>query len=123
MTTARERLDAAQARSDAATDGPWRVEADRAHIVYDSLASAIPVAVATANGASSSFIAAARSDVPAMVAALRAVLDPETVEAMYAVLGEFDPPSYNDLLGRELATITHAAVVARIDAALGTVTP
>lgn len=123
MTTARERLDAAQARSDAATDGPWRVEADRAHIVYDSLASAIPVAVATANGASSSFIAAARSDVPAFAAALRAVLDPETVEAMARTTCAAWHGHHPCGPCLEFARAAHAAVVARIDVALGTVTP
>lgn len=113
MTTAREWLDAAQARSDAATDGPWRVEADRAHIVYDSLASAIPVAVATANGASSSFIAAARSDVPAMVVALRAVLD----------LCDADDRMFAESWDVEAVIRWSPEVRRRIDAALGTVTP
>ena len=120
MTTARERLDAAQARSDAATDGPWRVEADRAHIVYDSLASAIPVAVATANGASSSFIAAARSDVPVMVAALRAVL--ERHHGLHLCDGTWyagDDESYKGTIARRQPCPT----VRDIDAALGTVTP
>lgn len=58
-----------------------------------------------------------------MRAALRAVLDPETVEAMADAIRAL-PCIFTDTgIPDDIARAAHAAVVARIDAALGTVTP
>lgn len=78
-----------------------------------------------------------------VIAALRAVLDPETVEAMARAFDQHtvqDGPNDQDecccgwrkavdydewpfASDRHLALAAHAVIVARIDAALGTVTP
>ena len=68
-------LDAIQARADAATEGPWANYGDLAHEVYpvrtgdndepENIASVVP------GLADAHFIAAARTDVPALLALVR----------------------------------------------------
>lgn len=151
MTTAREWLDAAQALSDAATEGPWAVyqtmhAEPRVVRAGRGVMGTVAVPAHTPDdygNADAEFIAAARTDVPVMVAALRAVLDPETVEA---VARAFDQHTVQDgdrdqdecccgwrktvdydewpyASDRHLAAVAHAVIVTRIDDALGTVTP
>lgn len=71
-------LDAIQARADAATDGPWEAtwgprEPARVWVEDDFDEPLATLAVGA--GLDAEFIAAARTDVPVLVAALRAVLD------------------------------------------------
>jgi len=104
VTTAREWLDAAKARSDAFPDTTHYTDA-----------------------------VMAKTDVPALVAALTAVLDTETVEAMaremaawdFEVIGPDCPHNVNEdqVCHDCLAARAHDVLRARIDAALGTVTP
>ncbi|MBB0990067.1 hypothetical protein G6009_00995 [Dietzia sp. SLG510A3-30A2] len=70
--TISERLDEIQARADKATDGPWEVDPLWCQAIERNGGSEVVVCFEDAN---TEFIAAARSDVPALVAALRAVLD------------------------------------------------
>lgn len=79
--TANDRLAEIQARAEKATDGPWRhsVERERyetAHYVRHGEGEHLAVFTGNYSGASEDgeFIAHARTDVPALVAALRAVL-------------------------------------------------
>ena len=79
MTTAREFLAAVQQRADAATEGRWVyggqgwVFAQAVRIGDGELRDLL--AQVRTNDADAEFIAAARTDVPALVAALGAVLD------------------------------------------------
>ncbi len=136
VTTAREWLDAAQARSEAATDGPWAVyqtmhAEPRVVRAGRGVMGTVAVPAHTPDdygNADAEFIAAARTDVPAMVAALRAVLDPETVEAIFTAcchecLNRGESTEHTPRLHRHDAEAAHDVVKARIDAALGTVTP
>ncbi len=125
--TAREWLDAAQARSDAATDGPWAVyqtmHADP-RVVRAGRGVMGTVAVPAHSPddygkADAEFIAAARTDAPAMVAALRAVL--ERHHGLHLCDGTWyagDDESYKGTIARRQPCPT----VRDIDAALGTVT-
>ena len=76
--TAADRLDEIQARADKATDGPWVVEDQQG---TDLIVAPSGHAVAynaddrDIGRPNSEFMAHARADVPALVAALRAVLD------------------------------------------------
>lgn len=72
--TAREWLDAAQARADAATKGPWEYAAETEEIVSPD-GGIVEMTWPGRNRANATFIAHARTDAPALVAALRAVLD------------------------------------------------
>ena len=67
---AADRLDAIEARANAATEGPWRIDVG-AEIVDPSFEVVAQVVLDEDND----FIAHARTDVPALVAALRAVMD------------------------------------------------
>ena len=77
-----KRLDEIEARADAATEGPWRyvsipehggfVEDRAAHDIFTWLEDDAGTIGAT--GGDAEFIAHARQDVPALVAALRAVV-------------------------------------------------
>lgn len=122
MTTAREWLDAA--------------DANRARLVEAADFQYVADLVMAEDQA-------LRSDVPAMVAALRAVLDPETVEAMavaawnvvlahsvvtvdrgdYCCACGWFGPDHSAHSHSVAITAAHAVVVAAIDASLGTVTP
>lgn len=72
-----DRLDQMQARADAATQGPWFTDAGGDTGVYTApRPTADSADVASAHWREDEvFIAASRSDVPALVSALRAVLD------------------------------------------------
>lgn len=70
--TAAERLAEIQARAEAATPGPWHEEAGNVHVEHGRLATIGGTYVTAVPDAE--FIAHAREDVPALVAALRAVL-------------------------------------------------
>lgn len=78
--TATDRLAQIAARADATTDGPWGVDGaahpgpDDSLVVYP-LEDGGAVAYVQPLHADAEFIAHARADVPALVAALRAVLD------------------------------------------------
>ena len=75
--TAADRLDEIQARADAATDGPW--EGDYGHfgtgIVAGRVRTGPNVIGSMWRPSDGTFTAHARTDVPRLVAALRAVLD------------------------------------------------
>jgi hypothetical protein len=88
--TAREWLDAVEARANAATEGPWVVETPESVYGHDggpdwaelrwvsdeaTVADDDPPWIGPVGTADAEFIAHARTDVPALVAALRAVLD------------------------------------------------
>ena len=82
--TAAERLDEIQARANAATEGPWAVRGDEDYgyeVHGQREASSIPgvwrptEVCGPGEERNAEFIAHARADVPALVAALRAVLD------------------------------------------------
>lgn len=85
MSTAREALVAVQQRADAATDGPWMKDPDEPSIVLkpDAPGGWDGTAIATVQRddyglveeANTKFIAASRTDVPRLVAALTAALD------------------------------------------------
>ena len=87
-----DRLDEIQARADAATDGPWHegpgMTFVRARVIYDmvtndaQLTTSHVLADVTRNH-DAEFIASARTDVPRLVAALRAVLDLHQPMTMY----------------------------------------
>ena len=89
MSDLTDRLDEIQARADAATEGSWDYYRPHYMSGYYSITygSGADVAI-EASEADAEFIAAARTDVPALVAALRAVLD---------VIG----PHYATMLRRE----------------------
>lgn len=72
--TAAERLDAIEALADAADRGPWQFIGETSEICMPDggIAEMTWPRHVVANA---TFIAAARTDVPALVAALRAVLD------------------------------------------------
>lgn len=82
-------LDAIQARADAATEGPWaRSGHDIGHVVYDSegpceLAGPVMLGhvIGEAGYEDAEFIAAARQDVPALIARIRE-LEAEVHELM-----------------------------------------
>ena len=86
MTDLTDRLDEIQARADAATEGPWRAGTEEG-VDYGSVMGAprsigggyvtVPILVDDLSiyEGTAEFIAAARTDVPQLVAALRAVLD------------------------------------------------
>ncbi|MDQ8040622.1 hypothetical protein RDI86_02010 [Cellulosimicrobium sp. XJ-DQ-B-000] len=85
MSTARDYLAAVQQRADAATDGPWTKDPDEPSIVLkpDAPGGWDGTAIATVQRddyglveeANTEFIAASRTDVPRLVAALTAALD------------------------------------------------
>ena len=108
--TAADRLDEIQARADAATDGPWEARhragldwlSQSPHVDNDGHEPGSSVGLADAvdplwgslwpsrnANADAEFIAHARADVPALVAALRAVLDAcstyEKTQAIYRI--------------------------------------
>lgn len=118
MTTAREWLDGAQARSDAATDGPW--VCDHMNVIGTRAGWWSPIRYdAHRVDQDADFIAAVRSDVPVMVAALRAVL--ERHHGLHLCDGTWyagDDESYKGTIARRQPCPT----VRDIDAALGTVT-
>ena len=78
-----KRLDEIEARTTAATEGPWEAEHHYNRLTGKHVVSEIPrVAECEGNGAGgldhaedAEFISHARQDVPALVAALRAVLE------------------------------------------------
>jgi hypothetical protein len=72
-----DRLDEIEARANAATDGPWRARRwDYFCEVDYNIETSAPSCVADLSDPDDAdFIAHAREDVPALVAALRAVLD------------------------------------------------
>ena len=73
-----EQLDAIKARAEAATDGPWRVISDYIPGVIEvegPTASNDYVAELSADKADLEFIAHARQDIPALAAAVEAVLE------------------------------------------------
>ena len=84
MTTA-DRLNEIEARANAATDGPWATVAEDGAILSLVLTdendglfygdSGYDAPITTETGDDAEFIAHARTDVPDLVAALRAVLD------------------------------------------------
>ena len=90
--TAADRLDEIEARADKAADGPW--EKDERWCQIKQRESGAEVVVCF-DDADSEFIAHARTDVPALVAALRSVLD---VCENYPV-----PPSDEDVTGAVLS--------------------
>ncbi|WP_430754636.1 hypothetical protein [Micrococcus luteus] len=67
-----KRLNEIEARANAATEGPWEASMDRVEHAGDS---EYAVAYDVAREEDAEFIAHARTDVPALVAALRAVLE------------------------------------------------
>lgn len=104
MSAARDYLAAVQQRADAATDGPWKAYDSNEETDYlplwsvandafhnppaDEGAPWVAVDVQVGHRADAEFIAAARTDVPRLVAALTAVLDlhrplPSSVSALY----------------------------------------
>ena len=77
-------LDAIKARAEAATDGPWRVISDYIPGVIEvegPTASNDYVAELSADKADLEFIAHARQDIPALLAAVEAVLELHEPEA------------------------------------------
>lgn len=82
MADTTARLDHIQARADAAMHGPWDVRGTNDDLVIDAEGRRIATTLRTVNA---EFIAAARQDVPNLVAALRAVLDehPQVPSADY----------------------------------------
>ena len=72
MTDPREALARIRAQADAATEGPWEASMDRVEHTGDS---EYAVAYDVAREEDVEFIAHARTDVPALVEALRAVLN------------------------------------------------
>ena len=77
-------LDAIKARAEAATEGPWRVRTDYIPGVIEvegPTASNDYVAELSADKADLEFIAHSRADIPAMVAAVEAVLELHEPEA------------------------------------------
>ena len=76
-----DRLDQIKGRADAATEGPWEAEysKEQGNCVlppdYQSTLEAVAVTRLWRQTRDAEFIAAARTDVPRMEAALRAVLD------------------------------------------------
>jgi hypothetical protein len=119
--TISERLDEIEARANAATDGPWAARhragldwlSQSPHVDNDGhepgssvgLADAVdplwgslwPSRNATADA---EFIAHARTDVPALVAALRAVLD----VCEKSELGAYPEPTYDEYIPGQLDT-------------------
>lgn len=106
-----DRLDEIQARADAATEGPWKIETHygmsqsrRRQIVVPGWMT--PIAVLGQENPygdpDAEFIAHARTDVPALVAALRAVLDLHKPEKFMDFedtcsgcdIGTMDPPTW-----------------------------
>ena len=86
LTDLTDRLDEIEARADAATPGAWEAW-DRGigfevHVNGEGLNSEFRE---TFRQADAEFIAAARTDVPQLVAALRAVLEPAPVKDLYFV--------------------------------------
>lgn len=86
MTTLTDWLDQAQARVEAATDGPWSTTfgpRENPRVWGPDDDDAEPIAILRARGfiepddakATAEFMAHARADLPAAIAALRAVLD------------------------------------------------
>lgn len=74
--SARDFLAAVQQRADAATDGPWITEGTHVvHPPWEADDDTYWVADAFEEGPNVDFIAASRTDVPRLVAALAAVLD------------------------------------------------
>ena len=83
--SAADRLDEIEARANAATEGPWATVAEDGAILSLVLTdendglfygdSGYDAPITTETGDDAEFIAHARTDVPALVAALRAVLD------------------------------------------------
>ena len=77
-------LDAIKARAEAATEGPWRVRTDYIPGVIEvegPTASNDYVAELSADKADLEFIAHSRADIPALVAAVEAVLELHEPEA------------------------------------------
>ena len=97
-------LDAIKARAEAATEGPWRVRTDYIPGVIEvegPTASNDYVAELSADKADLEFIAHSRADIPALVAAVEAVLgqhepdvfgDCDTCGSSYC--GDFFPVEY-----------------------------
>jgi hypothetical protein len=96
MTALTDYLAEVKARAEAATDGPWDIEHGRLWTDPGDAAWAEQIAVFTGSRAwmsDAEFIAAARTDVPKLVAALEAVLrlietepwDPEEQDAVSAI--------------------------------------
>ena len=82
MTRPADRLDAIEARANAATAGPWEAEGAEVftvgHGMFGGGVATVYYGAETGGhhpAADRSFIVNARQDVPALVAALRAVLD------------------------------------------------
>lgn len=83
MTSTSERLDQIEARANAATPGPWEVEHHYNRLNGNHVVSEIPrVAECEGNGGGglyhaedAEFVSCARDAVPALVVALRAVLE------------------------------------------------
>ena len=83
--SAADRLDQIAARAEVATTGPWSIVTEDGVILALVLTdeddglwygdSGYDAPITTETGEDADFIAAARTDVPALVAALRAVLD------------------------------------------------
>ena len=105
--SAADRLDEIEARANAATKGPWATYRDG--IASPAFVNAPSTAVCEIQSdsfvrepdqgdADGSFIALARTDVPALVAALRAVhqiaSDPDTISALEHGAVEFGPNIY-----------------------------
>lgn len=84
--TAAEYLDAIEARATAATAGPWHWgDGDMCHMAGNTIGPEINhVAAYAESPGDAEFIAHARTDVPALVAALRAVLGVEQDLARWA---------------------------------------
>lgn len=86
------RLNEIEARANAATEGPWEASMDRVEHAGDS---EYAVAYDVAREEDAEFIAAARTDVPDMAAALRAVL--EIHQDGGESQGYLDDGSYGDI--------------------------
>ena len=103
--SAADRLNEIEARANAATEGPWAVVVDDGVILAlvltdedDGLMfgdNGYDAPITTETGEDAEFIAHARTDVPALVAALRAVhqiaFDPDTISALEHGAIEFGP--------------------------------
>ena len=68
------KLNEMQARCDAATDGPWEAEGSQVWRI-NSLVTAVRDHSASERRPDAEFIAASRTDMPRLIAALRAVLE------------------------------------------------
>lgn len=120
-----DRLDEIQARADAATGGPWWGSMLGTHVeVFAGEGSGSdPMIASELRPGDAEFIAAARADVPRLVAALRAVLDlhrPVEVEPSDTICGDcsFQLPN-----GRYFGKVEEwpCPTVRAVEAALGEV--